>query len=55
MKTKATLAEQVRKLIIYTPINPCYRDFVFYNHLCADFGKDNVDKEIDRQVKGLDK
>lgn len=54
MQTKATLTEQVRKLVVYTPVNPCYRDFVFYNQLCADFGKDNVDKEIDRQEKMLD-
>ena len=55
MKAKATLTEQVRKLIVYTPVNPCYHDFVFYNQLCADFGKDNVEKEIDRQEKMLDK
>lgn len=55
MRTKATLTEQVRKLIVYTPVNPCYHDFVFYNQLCVDFGKDNVEKEIHRQEKMLDK
>ena len=47
-----TLEKAVNALLTPTMV---YRDYWFYQDMCETFGKEKVDKEIDRQKDILEK